>query len=133
MGKERENQMTETVREILGEKGRGVIGTSNAGGEVNLAIYAPPRILDDETLVFGMTEGKTHDNLLENPHASYLFMISGEGYRGIRLQLALIEIPGSGEILEKMRKKLSPLCGDKSAGKLKYAARFRIEGQKALV
>lgn len=125
--------MTETVRDILGKTGIGVIGTSNSGGEVNLAIYASPRILEDGTLVFGMTEGKTYDNLKENSHASYLFMLSGEGYRGARLKLLLLEILDSGEILEGVKRNLSSLCGEGEGVNLKYVARFSVEGQKGLL
>ena len=55
------------LAELFPEGGRGVIATSGAGGVVNTAIYAKPQIVDDETLAWGMTDGRSYQNLTENP------------------------------------------------------------------
>lgn len=71
------------LAELFPEGGRGVIATASADGVVNTAIYARPHIIDDETLAWGMTDGRSHANLKENPHASYL--VYGPGQRLFRL------------------------------------------------
>ena len=60
------------LSELFSEGGRGVIATSNLQGEVNVAIYAMPHVIDNETLAWGMTEGRTYKNIMENPRAAYL-------------------------------------------------------------
>jgi len=45
---------------LFNEGGRGVIATSNLQGEVNVAVYAMPHVIDNETLAWGMTEGRTY-------------------------------------------------------------------------
>lgn len=114
------------LRETFKMGGTGVIGTANSQGEVNMAIYAVPMIVNDDTIVFGMTEGTTHKNLLENPHASYLFMAKGEGYVGARLKLLLSDVKDSGEILEGKKLGLEAVCGEIVADKLKYVAFFKV-------
>lgn len=120
------------LREMLQKGGTGVIGTSNSAGEINLAIYAVPEIIDDETIVFGMTEGTTHKNLLQNPHASYLYIAPGEGYKGGRLNLLLAELKDAGELLEGKKVGLAAKCGEVVADALKYVAYFKVLGVRPL-
>ena len=68
-------------------KGYGVLATADAAGKVNAAVYARPHFIDDHTVAFIMRERLTHANLQTNPHATYLFIESGQGYAGKRLYL----------------------------------------------
>ena len=68
-------------------KGTGVMATASSDGLVDAAIYARPHLLDDGTLAAVMRDRLTHANLQSNPHAVYLFMEDGPGYRGKRLHL----------------------------------------------
>lgn len=68
-------------------KGTGVLSTADASGKVNAAIYSRPHILDDGEIAFIARDRLTHHNLTENPHAAYLFIEDGPGYKGKRLHL----------------------------------------------
>ena len=68
-------------------KGYGVLATADSSGRVNAAVYARPHFFDDDTIAFIMRERLTHTNLKINPHATYLFIQSGQGYSGKRLYL----------------------------------------------
>ncbi len=68
-------------------RGRGVLATASADGKVDVAVYARPHAIDDETIAFIMADRLSHRNLESNPHAAYLFLESGEGYNGKRLFL----------------------------------------------
>jgi hypothetical protein len=68
-------------------KGRGVLGTADRTGMVNLAVYARPHFVDDRTVAFIMTERLTHENLRSNPWAAYLFTEEESRYEGKRLYL----------------------------------------------
>jgi hypothetical protein len=68
-------------------KGRGVIATADSSGKVDVAIYAVPHVIDDQTVAFIMADKLTHTNLQSNPHAAYLFTEEEEKFKGVRLFL----------------------------------------------
>jgi len=70
--------------------GAGVFASADTNGIVNTAIYARPHVFDDATLGFIMRNRLSRKNIHENGHASYLFIESGDSYKGIRLRLILI-------------------------------------------
>ena len=55
-------------------RGHGVLSTSNDKGEVGIAMFAKPHVMDDGTVAFIMQHKQTHANLQTNPHAAYLFI-----------------------------------------------------------
>jgi len=68
-------------------KGTGVLATSDSDGNVDIAIYARPYIIDEKTIAFSMLERLSYANVQSNPKAAYLFIEKGEGYAGTRLYL----------------------------------------------
>jgi len=68
-------------------KGTGILATSDSGGNVDVAIYARPYIIDEKTIAFSMLERLSYANVQSNPKAAYLFIEKGEGYAGTRLYL----------------------------------------------
>jgi hypothetical protein len=52
-----------------------------------------------------MRDRLTHHNLQSNPHATYLFVESGPGYKGIRLFLTKEREEQDTELLASMRKR----------------------------
>ena len=66
-------------------KGTGVLATADGTGKVNVAVYAIPHVMDEETIAFIMTDRLTHTNLQSNPSAAYVFMEEEEKkYKGKR-------------------------------------------------
>ena len=87
-------------------KGRGVMATSDGNGRVDAAVYARPKVLDEETVAFIMRDRLTHANLQSNPHAAYLFMEDGSGgYKGIRLFLTKISEEQDTDRLYQLRRR----------------------------
>jgi hypothetical protein len=68
-------------------KGTGVLATSDPSGNVDIAIYSRPYIIDEKTIAFSMLERLSYANVQSNPKAAYLFIEKGEGYAGTRLYL----------------------------------------------
>ena len=68
-------------------KGIGILGTADSDGKVDLAIYARPQVIDEETVAFLMEDRLSHRNVAANPHAAYLFLEDTEGYNGLRMHL----------------------------------------------
>ena len=62
-------------------KGTGILSTADSSGKVDAAIYSRPHFLED-TLAFIMRDRLSHKNLDSNPHAIYLFIEDGPGYKG---------------------------------------------------
>jgi hypothetical protein len=86
-------------------EGIGVLGTADAAGKVDLALYAKPQVLDEDTVVFVMEDGLSHDNLKSNPHAAYLFTEQAEGYNGLRMYLTTITEETDPRKIEAIRRR----------------------------
>jgi hypothetical protein len=103
-------------------KGYGVLATADSAGKVDVAVYARPHFMDEETIAFIMTERLTHQNLQSNPHAAYLFMEAGEKLSGKRLFLTKTKEEKDSELLYSIRRKS---YGDDRGGK--YLVYFKID------
>ena len=68
-------------------KGLGVLATSDSDGNVDIAVYSRPYIIDEKTIAFSMLERLSYSNIQSNPKAAYMFAEQGEGYAGKRLHL----------------------------------------------
>ena len=79
-------------------QGHGVLATADSEGRVDVAVYSRPYVVDDNTIALIMADRLTRKNLLSNPHAAYLFMESGEGYKGKRLFLTMTKESKGEEI-----------------------------------
>jgi len=113
------------IGEVLEAGGHGVIGTASKAGVVNMAVYAVPQVVDDETVAWGMTDGRTWDNVRENPNASYAYFAPGDGFRGARLTLSLARTEDSGEMLARIRERTAAVSpGNPQA--VKHVAYFKV-------
>jgi hypothetical protein len=121
------------LSELFKKEGRGVIATSNKQGEVNVAIYAVPHIIDDETLAWGMTEGRTYNNIMENPNAAYLYMYAGAGYSGARIGLKLKGIENSGEMLDAIKARTREIVSPGAAAAVNHVAYFAVVELRPLI
>jgi hypothetical protein len=63
--------------------GMGFLATANKEGEVDIAVYSKPKVMEDGTLAYGMADRLTHANLQVNPHAIYAF--NEKEFQGVRL------------------------------------------------
>lgn len=89
--------------------GIGVLATADEEGVVDTAIYSKPHVCDDGSVAFIMRDRLTHNNLLANPFANYLFIETGGGYKGVRLFLKKAREDDNAELISAMtRRHLSP-------------------------
>lgn len=121
------------LAELFPEGGRGVIATADAAGQVNTAVYAIPRVIDRETLAWGMTQGRTHANLLANPNASYLYLAPSRGGNGWRLTLQVKEIQDSGTLLQDIREHTAKIVSAQAAEAVRFVAFFKVTEIRPLV
>ena len=106
--------------------GTGVLSSADAEGKVDAAIYSTPHVFDDGNIAFVMRERLTHRNLQSNPHASFLFVEHGPGYRGVRLFLYKTKEVTDSELIVRMtRRGLTP-AEDKQKGP-KFLVYFTVQ------
>jgi hypothetical protein len=86
-------------------EGTGVLGTADSKGNVDLAIYARPHIIDEQTVAFIMNERLSYKNLISNPKAAYLFLKNAPGYNGKRLYLTKVKEEQDKGLIDSMRRK----------------------------
>lgn len=111
-------------------EGTGVLGTADADGHVDLALYGRPHVLDENTVALIMSDRSSHANISANPNAAYLFVEKGPGYKGKRLVLTKIAEETDPEKIEAMRRenRKSHDYGDA----LKFLVTFRVERVRPL-
>ncbi len=86
-------------------EGNGILATADADGKVDTAIYARPHFMDDGTLALIMRDRLSHHNLQSNPHACYMFIEKGPGYRGKRLFLTKVREEQDTDLLQSLRRR----------------------------
>jgi hypothetical protein len=106
-------------------KGTGVIATADENGKVNLAIYSKPHFMDNDEIAFIMTDKLTHNNLLANGNAAYLFKEEGEGHKGKRLYLTKLSEEKDSDLLNKIRSQKHHSGPDNE--KSRFLVYFRVD------
>jgi hypothetical protein len=119
--------------ELFINPGLGVMSTAAADGSVNSAVYARPHVIDETTLVWGMTDKRTYRNICENGHASFLFKTGSPGFSGIRLTLELIRTEEEGELLETIKANADVVVGPGAGAAVTHAAWFRVVEIRELI
>lgn len=121
------------LSEYVSTGGSGVIATADKDGTINTAIYAVPHIVNDETVAWGMTEGRTYRNLKENPNAAFIHQPSGSGAAGVRMTLKLQAIQESGDILDAIRARARKVSGAAAAEMVRYVGFFKVVETRPLM
>ena len=111
--------------------GTGVFATADGKGNVDIAVYARPHVIDENTVAFIMNERLSYKNLSSNPKAAYLFLEKEPGYKGKRLYLAKTREETDVELIESMRRRKTDKYQESDLKK--YLVYFRIEKIRPLV
>jgi hypothetical protein len=111
--------------------GMGFLATANSKGEVDIAVYSKPKVMDDGTLACGMADRLTHANLSENPHAVYAF--NEGGFQGKRLFMEKVKEETEGPLIESIRKEADRLVGPGVGDMVKFVVYFRVKKDLPLV
>jgi hypothetical protein len=107
-------------------KGLGILATADSDGMIDLAIYAKPCVVNENTIAFVMRERLSHQNLKSNLHAAYMFVEQGEGYHGERLYLTKIREEINVSLVAEFVKKQPEICSPDDDSN-KYLVYFRVE------
>ena len=121
------------LTEKLAPGGRGVIATSSRDGVPNAAVYAAPHVIDEETVAFGMTRGRTFRNLSENPNAAFLYLSPGAALGGVRMTLALKEMREADPLLDRIRERAREAASVEAGDSIRVVAYFTVTELRPLV
>lgn len=126
--------MAMDIKDYFAKKdGFGVLSTADGHGRVNSAVFARPMAFDNGTLAFIMADRLCHEQLRENPHATYLFREQGPHYEGKRLSLVKTGEEGDGDRIEGLLRQYHPERAGSYAGATKFLVFFRVEHVRPLV
>jgi hypothetical protein len=124
---------TLNLAELFTHPGLGVMSTASPDGKVNSAVYARPHVIDETTLVWGMTDRRTYQNLTGNRHAAFLFKTSSPGFSGVRLALELIKTEEEGELLATIKANTDEIVGPGAGAAVTHAVWLKVTETRPLI
>ena len=110
-------------------QGSAILATADSDGNVDAAVYARPHTMDDGTIALIMRDRLSHHNLQTNPHACYMFIEKGPGYKGKRLFLTKVREEQDTELLQSLRRRQYIDANDES----RFLVFFNIDRELPLV
>jgi hypothetical protein len=115
-------------------KGIGILATADSNGVVDTAVYSRPHFIDEENCIFLMKDKRSHRNIQENPHASYIFIQQSEHYEGKRLYLTKTKELEDEALAKKIRRKKNESTAQKKGeDKKTFVVYFKVNSVRALV
>jgi hypothetical protein len=114
----------------------GTLSTANKLGDVNVAVFGSPRMIDENTVVMGIGENRSFRNLQRNPKAVFIVMEPGEtvmDWGGARVYLEAVDIETSGEFYDQMKHDIAMAAGQQAADMIHAAIRFGITELRPIV
>ena len=112
-------------------EGTGILATADSNGNVDIALYARPHAIDEQTVAFIMNEHLSYKNLTSNPKAAYLFLEEGTGYSGKRLYLTKIREDTNAELITSMKRRKTEKYNDSDSKK--HLVYFRVDKIRILI
>ncbi|RLB41743.1 MAG: pyridoxamine 5'-phosphate oxidase family protein [Deltaproteobacteria bacterium] len=114
----------------------GTLSTANAKGEVNVAVFGSPQMVDENTVIMGIGRNRTFRNLQENPHGVFIVMEPGKtimDWKGARVYLEVMDIETDGGFYEQVKENIGKAAGKAAADMIHAAIRFRIKEVRPIV
>ena len=112
-------------------KGTGVLATSDADGDVDIAIYSRPYIIEENKIAFSMLERLNYANVQSNPKAAYMFIEQDQGYKGTRLYLTKTGEEKDPEVITEIKKQHSKTFNPEETHK--HLVYFTIDKSRPLI
>ena len=127
----------ENIRDLINAPGRvGVLATTDRAGNPNAAVFGSPHMPDDLTLVMGLADTRTAQNLLETGRAVFLSVLpgaTGADTRGARIYLKVRVMEKEGPNLDMIKEKIRSVAGDRPAARIRYAVFFDVLEKRPLI
>ena len=114
----------------------GTLSTANNEGEVNVAVFGSPRMIDENTVVMGIGQNRSLRNLQRNPKAAFVVMEPGEtvmGWKGARVYLEATDMETDGDFYDEIKLNIAKAAGKQAADMVHAAIRFKITEVRPIV
>ena len=114
----------------------GALATANREGDVNVAVFGSPRMVDENTVVMGIGENRSYRNLQRNPKAVFIVMEAGEtvmDWKGARVYLEAVDLVSEGEFYDQTKQHIAKAAGVQAAKMIQAAIRFKITEVRPIV
>ena len=113
----------------------GTLSTADKAGNVNVAYFGSPRMVDEKTVFMGLGKNRTFANLQDNPHAVFMIMEPGKSlpeWKGVRVYVTMTECQTSGEKLDQIKEVIAKKAGENAAKMIHAAVTFEIKEVRPL-
>lgn len=125
------------VKEMFNKQpGIGTLSTSDKNGNVNVAVFGSPMMVDENTVIMGIGQNRSLKNLKENPKAVFILMEPGETppeWKGARVYLEAKAIYDTGPFFNEVVERVVKVAGESARQMLKAAVRCEIEEIRPIV
>jgi hypothetical protein len=125
------------VMDLFNKRPRiGALSTANQKGEVNVAVFGSPQMIDENTVVMGIGPNRSFANLQKNPNAVFIVVEPGEtvmDWKGARVYLEALAIETGGGFYEQIKENIAKAAGEAAADMIHAAIRFRITEVRPIV
>ena len=114
----------------------GTLSTTNREGDVNVAVFGSPRMIDESTVVMGIGENRSFRNLQRNPKGVFMVMEPGEtvmDWKGARVYLEATDMETEGGFYDQLKKDIAKAVGRQAADMIHAAVRFKITEVRPIV
>ena len=114
----------------------GTLSTATSRGDVNVAVFGSPQMIDENTVVMGIGDNRSFRNLRENPKAVFIVMEPGEtvmDWKGARVYLEVLDIETGGGFYDLIRDNIEKSSGKQAADMIYAAIRFKITDVRPIV
>lgn len=113
-------------------EGIGILATCDSDGNVDLAIYSRPYVIDENKIAFSMLDRTSFSNIESNPKAAYMYIEQGQGYNGKRLYLTKTGEEANQQRIEEIKSQ-RPRKHPGTADVAKHFVYFSIEKTRPIV
>lgn len=114
----------------------GALATSDQKGNVNVAVFGSPQMIDQDTVVMGIGNNRSYRNLQTNSKAAFIIMEPGTTppeWKGVRVYLQVAAIDTHGALLTKIREEITNRAGKKAGESIAAAVKFTIIEVRSLM
>jgi hypothetical protein len=114
----------------------GTLSTANKLGDVNVAVFGSPRMVDENTIVMGIGNNRSFRNLERNPKAAFIVMEPGKtpsDWKGARVYLEAVDMETGGPFYEDITQNIAKQWGQQTADGVHAAIRFKITEVRPII
>ena len=125
------------VMEFFNKRPRNcILCTATNQGDVNVAVYGSPRMIDKDTVVLGTGDKRSYRYLKENSKAAIIVAEPEEikhDSKAIRVYLEVTSFDTEGDLFNEVKEGVAIRAGKQAADGLQAAIRFKVTEVRPLI